>query len=115
MTTTADADPNVLPFTSDDYRTAAWRPRVDQCLGDRWLPRSWLHHEPRKPACADWMFWREADGLHAERLADGATCLADDMPDLLDSVIGDWEAAAAQRADKARQSGLRSLPDWLTR
>ena len=125
MTTTADAEPNVLPFTSDEYRTVTdAQPRFARLGGhvsisaeapDGYPEAGYITNPGSRHDAADWMFWREADGLHAERLADGATCLADDMPDLLDSVIGDWEAAAAQRADKARQSGLRSLPDWLTR
>ena len=58
MTTTADAEPNVLPFTSDEYRTVTdAQPRFARLGGHVSISaeapdgsRSCLHHEPRKPA-----------------------------------------------------------------
>jgi hypothetical protein len=56
------------------------------------------------------MFWREDNGVHAERLAHGSIYLAADMRGLLDTILSEWSAAPEQRTELAAGSGL---PPWL--
>ena len=117
MPATSDADPNVLPFTSADRLAVAdAQTRVARIGGHVWIDDKAGHDavfitEPGSRAgMADWTGWREPDGIHAERLPHGVIYLTSDIQDLLDRVIGEWGA----EADRARQSELPSLPEWLT-
>ena len=67
--------------------------------------------EPRNnPEAVDWMFWREDNGVHAERLAHGSIYLASDMRSLLDSILSEWLAPPKQRGKVIAGTGL---PAWL--
>jgi hypothetical protein len=98
---TADADPNVLPLTSADHVAVAdAQTRAARVGGHVWIDDKAGHvavyiTEPgSRMGMADWTGWREPDGIHAERLPHGVIYLASDIQDLLDCVIGGWEAAA---------------------
>jgi hypothetical protein len=96
---------NVLPFTHADYAAIQlYRLRFAIAGGDLSIsaPGSseiGIITEPRSmPEAADWMFWREDNGVHAERLGHGSIYLAADMRGLLDSILilSEWSVASEQ-------------------
>ena len=122
----ADATPTRLLFTTADYDVVTnTLPRIARLGGRAEISNDtardgqpqtlWITAPGSPDRTIDWAAWREADGIHAERLADGALYLADDMADLHGTLMAEWEAAAAAREAKARRAGLDSLPEWLRR
>src|SRR5271166_5507609 len=67
-----------------------------------------------RPDAADWTFWRCTDGIRAEYARDGYTLIADDMADLLDTLLGEWAAAAEARVARLQRAAIAGLPAWLT-
>jgi hypothetical protein len=126
----ADATPTALLFTTADHAAiTADLPLIARLGGSLELSNEearngypetvWITEPGSKPDTVDWKVWREADGIHAERVTRGAEAmeegLAIDMADLIGALMAEWEAAADAREAKARRGGLDSLPEWLRR
>lgn len=110
---------NVQPFTHADY-TAIQLYRLQFAIvgGDLSVSAPCgseigiITGSGSNPEAVAWMFWRENNGVHAERLAHGSIYLAADMRGLLESILmlSDWSAAPEQGTEMP--AGLGSAA-WL--
>jgi hypothetical protein len=127
----ADATPTALLFTTADHdaittalpriaRLGGWLEITNATAREGQPETLWITAPGSTRGTIDWTAWREADGVHVERIPtrngdDMEEGLAVDMADLIRTLLAEWEAAADAREAKARRGGLDSLPGWLRR